>query len=102
MNTQGQQEGFIDKFGYPFCRGRIVNHIEKDLGQFNNCHEVFWASWCMHGSKGKDFFDVGGFDHDFFAHMEEIDLCWRWKNKGKKMYTMNLSFYHVGGGYTFL
>lgn len=95
----GAAGGFIDKFGYPFCRGRIVNHIEKDLGQFNNCHEVFWASGACMAVKAKDFFEIGGFDHDFFAHMEEIDLCWRWKNKGKSiMYTSESVVYHVGGG----
>ena len=95
----GAAGGFIDKLGYPFCRGRIVNHIEKDGGQFDNCHEVFWASGACMAVKAKDFFEIGGFDHDFFAHMEEIDLCWRWKNKGNSiMYTSESVVYHVGGG----
>ena len=95
----GAAGGFIDNLGYPFCRGRIVNHIEKDGGQFDNCYEVFWASGACMAVKAKDFFEIGGFDHDFFAHMEEIDLCWRWKNKGNSiMYTSESVVYHVGGG----
>ena len=95
----GAAGGFIDKHGYPFCRGRILNFVEQDLGQYNTCHEIFWASGACMAVKSNEFFKVGGFDADFFAHMEEIDLCWRWKNAGKSiMYTNESKIYHVGGG----
>ena len=91
--------GFIDKFGYPFCRGRIFNHLEEDLGQYNDSKEVFWALEACLFVRTTHFFEIGGLDEDFFAHQEEIDLCWRLKNKGYKIFVEPKSLvYHVGGG----
>ena len=95
----GAAGGFIDKWGYPFCRGRILNNIEPDNNQHNNSMEIFWASGACLFIKSRIFHDAGGFDDDFFAHMEEIDLCWRIKNLGYKIYCYPCSqVYHVGGG----
>jgi GT2 family glycosyltransferase len=95
----GAAGGFIDKFGYPFCRGRILDHIEADLGQYNDVREVFWASGACMFIRSECFHKLNGFDEDFFAHMEEIDLCWRLKNLGYKiMYCPDSTVYHVGGG----
>jgi hypothetical protein len=95
----GAAGGYIDKFGFPFCRGRVFDSIEKDLQQYNNIKEVFWASGACLFVRAVDFFDNNGFDSSFFAHMEEIDLCWRLKNKGKKIiFNPNSTVYHVGGG----
>lgn len=91
--------GFIDKWGYPFCRGRIFDSFEKDESQYNNTTEIFWASGACMFVRAKSFFDAGGFDEDFFAHMEEIDLCWRMRNLGNKIfYCGNSRVYHVGAG----
>ncbi len=95
----GAAGGFIDKYGYPFCRGRILNVIEKDEGQFNDLIEVFWASGACMFLRSKAYFEAGGLDKDFFAHMEEIDLCWRLKILGYKiLYYPGAKVYHVGGG----
>lgn len=95
----GAAGGFIDAFGYPFCRGRLFQHLEVDNGQYNNNTEVFWATGACMFIRSKDFWEVGGFDDDFFAHMEEIDLCWRLKNAGKKIMVCPQSVvYHIGGG----
>jgi len=95
----GAAGGFIDKWGYPFCRGRILNNIEPDNNQYNDSIEIFWASGTCLFIKSKIFHDAGGFDDDFFAHMEEIDLCWRIKNLGYKIYCYPCSqVYHIGGG----
>jgi len=95
----GAAGGFIDKWGYPFCRGRILNNIEPDINQYNDSIEIFWASGACLFIKSKIFHDAGGFDDDFFAHMEEIDLCWRIKNLGYKIYCYPCSqVYHIGGG----
>jgi GT2 family glycosyltransferase len=95
----GAGGGFIDMFGYPFCRGRIFNTIEKDLNQYNDTREVFWASGACMFIRAKSFHEAGGFDSNFFAHMEEIDLCWRLKNSGFKIYYCGDSkVFHVGGG----
>jgi len=95
----GAAGGFIDKWGYPFCRGRILNNIEPDNNQYNDSIEIFWASGACLFIKSKIFHDAGGFDDDFFAHMEEIDLCWRIKNLGFKIYCYPCSqVYHIGGG----
>lgn len=95
----GASGGFIDKYGYPFCRGRIFNELEKDSGQYNDNTEIFWASGACLFVKSKAFWEVGGFDNDYFAHMEEIDLCWRLKNIGYKIYVEPASvIYHIGGG----
>ena len=95
----GAAGGYIDKFGFPFCRGRVFDSIEKDLQQYNNIEEVFWASGACLFVRAVDFFENNGFDTSFFAHMEEIDLCWRLQNKGKKIiFNPNATVYHVGGG----
>lgn len=95
----GAAGGFIDKFGYPFCRGRILDHIEEDKGQYDDDIEVFWATGACLFIRAEYFHQVNGFDEDFFAHMEEIDLCWRLKNVGFKiMFCSKSTVYHVGGG----
>lgn len=95
----GAAGGFLDKFGYPFCRGRIFNHVETDNGQFNNYCEIFWATGACMFVRAQEYHEIGGFDKDFFAHMEEIDLCWRFKNAGFKIgYCPTSVVYHVGGG----
>lgn len=95
----GGSGGFIDKFGYPFCRGRIFNALEEDQGQYNSTLEIFWASGACLFVRASAFKQVGGFDDDYFAHMEEIDLCWRLKNMGHKIYAEPSSvIYHIGGG----
>lgn len=91
--------GFIDRFGYPFCRGRMVNIQETDIGQYNDPVSVFWASGAAVLVKGKLWHELGGFDIDFWAHMEEIDLCWRMKNRGYKIVACPQSkVFHLGGG----
>jgi GT2 family glycosyltransferase len=95
----GASGGFIDKNGYPFCRGRIFNVLEEDNGQYDKLLEVFWATGACMFVRAESFWKVGGFDEDYFAHMEEIDLCWRMKNIGCKIYVEPKSkVYHVGGG----
>ncbi|UJF29199.1 glycosyltransferase family 2 protein [Kaistella sp. 97-N-M2] len=95
----GAAGGFIDNLGFPYCRGRIFENIEKDLGQYNDEREIFWASGCCFFVRSQDFWAQNGFDARFFAHQEEIDLCWRFKNAGKKIfYTGKSTVYHVGGG----
>jgi len=94
----GAAGGFIDKYGFPLCRGRIFSSIEKDTNQYEKISEIFWASGaCMFIRK--DIFEkFGGFDQDFFAHQEEIDLCWRVQNEGFKIkYIPGSVVYHVGG-----
>ena len=91
--------GFIDTLGYPFCRGRIFSDLEDDNNQYNDITEVFWASGACLFVRAKYFRQVNGFDNDFFAHQEEIDLCWRLKNKGYKiMVNPNSAVFHVGAG----
>jgi GT2 family glycosyltransferase len=95
----GAAGGFIDKFGYPFCRGRIFNALEKDTAQYNDVHEVFWATGACLFVRSDAFNKVDGLDGDYFAHMEEIDLCWRLKNLGYKIMVQPQSvIYHIGGG----
>ncbi len=95
----GAAGGFIDTFGYPFCRGRIFYEVEEDHGQYNQSGEVLWASGAALFIKQKYWLLSGGFDERFFAHMEEIDLCWRLKNMGLKvMYCAESKVYHLGGG----
>ena len=94
----GAAGGFIDHFGYPFCRGRFFQSIEKDVGQYNDVREIFWASGACMFIRAKCFDEVGGFDTDFFAHMEEIDICWRMKHLGYSiMYNGHSTVYHIGG-----
>jgi len=95
----GASGGFVDKYGYPFCRGRVFNTLEEDKHQFNTSTEVFWATGACLFVNAKAFWEVGGLDDEYFAHMEEIDLCWRLKNIGYKIYVEPKSVvYHVGGG----
>ena len=95
----GASGGFIDKYGYPFCRGRIFETLEEDKGQYDDAIEVFWASGACLFIRSKQYQEIGGLDEFFFAHMEEIDLCWRLKNRGYKiMVCPSSSVYHVGGG----
>lgn len=95
----GAAGGLIDNLGFPYCRGRIFGNIEEDLGQYDDEGEIFWASGCSLFIRSKDFWDLGGFDERFFAHQEEIDLCWRLKNQGRVIYyTSKSTVYHVGGG----
>ena len=95
----GAGGGFIDKYGYPFCRGRIFDTLETDNGQYDDNEEIFWASGACMFVRREAFVDVGGLDNVFFAHMEEIDLCWRMKNMGHRIfYCGNSTVYHVGGG----
>ena len=95
----GAAGGYIDRLGFPFCRGRLFNTLEKDSGQYNDNREIFWATGACMFVRAKDFHAVGGFDDDFFAHLEEIDLCWRLKSSGRKIFYCGESkIYHVGGG----
>jgi GT2 family glycosyltransferase len=95
----GASGGFIDKFGFPFCRGRIFNIIEMDSNQYDDSCETFWASGACMLIRASLFRKAGGLDDDFFAHMEEIDLCWRLKNMGYKIMVLpRVEVYHVGGG----
>ncbi len=95
----GAAGGYIDRYGYPFCRGRIFDTVEEDKGQYDDNIETFWATGACMMIDAKAFRDAGGFDDRFFAHMEEIDLCWRLKNRGYKVYAVGKSHvYHVGGG----
>ncbi|MBL7931019.1 MAG: glycosyltransferase family 2 protein [Bacteroidia bacterium] len=95
----GASGGFLDKYGYPFCRGRIFNSLEKDHSQYNNATEVFWATGACLFVRASAFNQIGGFDGRYFAHMEEIDLCWRLKNFGYKIFVEPKSVvYHIGGG----
>lgn len=91
--------GFIDRYGYPFCRGRIFDTVESDDGQYDYAAEVLWATGACMVVRASDFKEAGGFDARFFAHSEEIDLCWRMRLMGKKIYCIPDSFvYHIGGG----
>ncbi|WP_172278534.1 glycosyltransferase family 2 protein [Chryseobacterium sp. LAM-KRS1] len=95
----GAAGGLIDNLGYPYCRGRVFDDVEEDKGQYNDEAEIFWASGCCFFIRSKDFQEQNGFDERFFAHQEEIDLCWRLINTGKKIYyTGKSTVYHVGGG----
>ena len=94
----GAAGGFIDKYGYPYCRGRIFNTLEKDDGQYKDVSEIFWASGACLFIKSSVFKTLNGLDEQFFAHMEEIDLCWRAKNLGHSIkYVGTSTIYHVGG-----
>ncbi len=94
----GAAGGFIDKYAYPFCRGRIFNTIEKDTGQYNDISEIFWASGACFFIRKEVYHGLTGFDTDYFAHQEEIDLCWRAKNLGYAVkYNGFSTVYHVGG-----
>jgi len=94
----GASGGFMDIYGYPFCRGRIFTTVEKDQGQYDNPAEVFWATGACLFIRLKDYWEAGGLDKNFFAHQEEIDLCWRLRARAKKIVCLPQSVvYHVGG-----
>ena len=94
----GAAGGFIDKYGYPYCRGRIFNAVEKDESQYNDTTEIFWASGACLFIRKNSFKELNGFDESFFAHMEEIDLCWRAKNLNYNIkYVGTSTVFHVGG-----
>lgn len=95
----GAAGGFIDRYGFPFCRGRIFDVIEKDTGQYDDERNIFWASGAALAIKKDLFQEFGGFDEDFKFHMEEIDLCWRLWNQGYKVgFCPQSVVYHLGGG----
>lgn len=95
----GGAGGFIDKYGYPFCRGRLFTSIERDCGQYDDACEIFWASGAAMFVVSDVWRELGGLDDEFFAHMEEIDFCWRVQNAGYRVeYCPGSTVYHVGGG----
>jgi GT2 family glycosyltransferase len=95
----GASGGYIDWMGYPFCRGRLFNSLEEDKGQYDDLQEVFWATGACMFIRSELYNELGGLDENFFAHMEEIDLCWRAQLLGKKvMVVPQAEVYHVGGG----
>lgn len=95
----GAAGGYLDLLGYPFCRGRIFDTLEKDQGQYDDNREIFWAGGACFFIRAKVFNQLGGFDQDFFAHMEEIDLCWRSQRAGYKIaYVGSSTVHHLGGG----
>ncbi|WP_421774505.1 glycosyltransferase family 2 protein [Gracilimonas sp.] len=95
----GAAGGYMDKYGYTFCRGRIFDEVERDKGQYNDSPNLFWASGAALAVRKDLFIESGGFDEDFEFHMEEIDLCWRLQNQGYKIgYAPESVIYHLGGG----
>ncbi len=95
----GAAGGYLDSLGYPFCRGRLFDVLEEDKGQYNDVKEVFWATGACMMVRAEVYHQLAGLDDDFFAHMEEIDLCWRMKKLGYAVYYQGAStVYHVGGG----
>ncbi|MCR5242556.1 MAG: glycosyltransferase family 2 protein [Prevotella sp.] len=91
--------GFLDRYGYPFCRGRLFETVESDKGQYDVTSDVLWATGAALMIRSKDYWDAGGLDGRFFAHNEEIDLCWRLRIRGRRVCCVPDSFvYHVGGG----
>jgi hypothetical protein len=95
----GAAGGFIDRFGYPLCRGRVFDVLEEDKGQYNDRVDIFWGSGACLFIRAGLFHKAGGFDAGFWAHMEEIDLCWRLKNMGFRIiYSPDSVVYHLGGG----
>ena len=95
----GAAGGFMDRLGYPFCRGRVFSTVERDEGQYDSTADVMWATGACMMVRAKDFHEAGGFDARFFAHCEEIDLCWRMRLAGRRIVCVPESrVYHVGGG----
>lgn len=95
----GGAGGYIDRYGYPFCRGRLFSTLEKDNGQYNTACYIFWATGACMFVRASAWHQLGGLDGDFFAHMEEIDFCWRIHLAGYRVaYCPNSTVYHVGGG----
>jgi len=98
LEYAGAGGGFIDFFGYPYCRGRIFANLEADDGQYDDSTDIFWASGACFFIRKEVYHELSGFDEDFFAHYEEIDLCWRAKNEGYSIkYIGTSTVYHVGG-----
>lgn len=94
----GAGGGFVDLYGYPYCRGRVFNYLETDNGQFDDVAEIFWASGACFFIRSEVYDQQGGFDEDYFAHQEEVDLCWRTQNEGFDIkYVGSSTVYHVGG-----
>lgn len=94
----GAAGGYLDRYAYPFCRGRILHELEYDNGQYDTVEKIFWASGACLCMRRADYMNAGGLDGDFFAHMEEIDLCWRLQSRGRKIVCIPQSVvYHVGG-----
>ena len=95
----GASGGYLDKYGYPFCRGRIFDVVEEDKGQYDTIQSIFWATGAALFIRLKDYRAAGGLDGRFFAHMEEVDLCWRLRSRGRQLVCIPDSvIYHVGGG----
>ena len=95
----GAAGGYMDKLGYPYCRGRILGDVEEDKGQYDTIAEIFWATGACMCVRTYIYKELGGLDADFFAHMEEIDLCWRMQSRGYKLVCIpEAKVYHLGGG----
>jgi GT2 family glycosyltransferase len=95
----GAAGGYIDRFGFPFCRGRVLSLAEEDNGQYDTTADIFWATGACFLVRSDTYWKVGGLDDDFFAHMEEIDMCWRFKSRGYKVVCVPEStVFHIGGG----
>lgn len=95
----GASGGYLDHFGYPFCRGRIFETVEEDNGQYDYATDILWATGAALMIRSKDYWEAGGLDGRFFAHNEEIDLCWRLRIRGRRIVCLPESYvYHVGGG----
>lgn len=95
----GASGGYLDRYGYPFCRGRIFDTVEDDNGQYDQAEDVLWATGAALMIRAKDYWDANGLDGRFFAHNEEIDLCWRLRIRGRRVVCLPDSYvYHVGGG----
>ncbi|MBO4907270.1 MAG: glycosyltransferase family 2 protein [Bacteroidaceae bacterium] len=95
----GAAGGYIDMLGYPYCRGRLFSTVEKDLGQYDTITDIFWATGAALLIRSADYWQVGGLDGRFFAHQEEIDLCWRLRSRGRRIVCIPQSVvFHVGGG----
>ena len=95
----GASGGYLDRYGYPFCRGRVFDTVEQDNGQYNNPADILWATGAALMIRAKDYWDCGGLDGRFFAHNEEIDLCWRLRIRGRRIVCLPETYvYHVGGG----
>lgn len=94
----GGAGGFMDSYGYMFCRGRVFDTIEKDNGQYDSEADLFWATGACLMIRSKDFWEAGALDRDFFAHQEEIDLCWRLRSRNRRIVCVpSCKVYHVGG-----
>ena len=95
----GASGGYLDRLGYPFCRGRIFETVEADNGQYDYSTDILWATGAALMIRSKDYWEAGGLDSRFFAHNEEIDLCWRLRIRGRRIVCLPESYvYHVGGG----